>query len=63
MQILFLLFLHELYFLFRESPQLVAVLKEMKEGLDTVRIKVQALTAKVLCSVEPIRKANEIFCV
>ncbi|CAB4297815.1 unnamed protein product [Prunus armeniaca] len=30
-----------------EAPQLAAVLKEMKEGLDTVRIKVQALTAKV----------------
>ncbi|CAA0814414.1 Sas10/Utp3/C1D family [Striga hermonthica] len=31
----------------RESPQLVALLKEMKGGLDTVRIKIQALTAKV----------------
>ncbi|GER51230.1 12-oxophytodienoate reductase [Striga asiatica] len=30
-----------------ESPQLVALLKEMKGGLDTVRIKIQALTEKV----------------
>ncbi|KAK6145925.1 hypothetical protein DH2020_019794 [Rehmannia glutinosa] len=31
----------------RESPQLVALLKEMNGGLDTVRNKIQALTAKV----------------
>ncbi|XP_051134564.1 uncharacterized protein LOC127253831 [Andrographis paniculata] len=31
----------------KEAPQLVGVLKEMKEGLDTVRSKIQALTAKV----------------
>ncbi|KAL0417635.1 UNVERIFIED_CONTAM: Neuroguidin [Sesamum radiatum] len=31
----------------REAPQLVTVLKEMKEGLDTLRNKIQALTAKV----------------
>ncbi|XP_072952294.1 uncharacterized protein [Typha angustifolia] len=31
----------------REAPRLVAVLKEMKEGLDNVRNKVQALTQKV----------------
>ncbi|KAF8024735.1 hypothetical protein BT93_F1803 [Corymbia citriodora subsp. variegata] len=31
----------------REAPQLAAVLKEMKEGLDTVKAKVQALTAKI----------------
>ncbi|KAL8524684.1 hypothetical protein ACS0TY_014330 [Phlomoides rotata] len=31
----------------RESPQLVALLKEMKEGLDTVRNKIQALMDKV----------------
>ncbi|GER28929.1 Sas10/Utp3/C1D family [Striga asiatica] len=31
----------------RESPQLVALLKEMKCGLDTFRNKIQALTAKV----------------
>ncbi|PIN14756.1 hypothetical protein CDL12_12612 [Handroanthus impetiginosus] len=31
----------------RESPQLVSVLKEMKEGLDTVRNKILALTDKV----------------
>ncbi|KAH6778044.1 Sas10/Utp3/C1D family [Perilla frutescens var. hirtella] len=31
----------------RESPQLVALLKEMKEGLDNVRSKIQALTDKV----------------
>nr|CAN69547.1 hypothetical protein VITISV_005614 [Vitis vinifera] len=31
----------------KEASQLVAVLKEMKEGLDAVRSKVQALTAKV----------------
>lgn len=31
----------------RQAPQLVTVLKEMKEGLDTVTSKVQALTAKV----------------
>ncbi|KAK9270342.1 hypothetical protein L1049_025921 [Liquidambar formosana] len=31
----------------KEAPQLVALLKEMKEGLDAVRSKVQALTAKV----------------
>lgn len=32
-----------------QSPQLLAVLKEMKSGLDTVRAKVQALTQKVSC--------------
>ncbi|RWR90980.1 neuroguidin-B isoform X1 [Cinnamomum micranthum f. kanehirae] len=31
----------------KESPQLVALLKEMKVGLDAVRSKVQALTVKV----------------
>ncbi|XP_019055725.1 PREDICTED: neuroguidin isoform X2 [Nelumbo nucifera] len=31
----------------KESPQLVALMKEMKEGLDAVRSKVQALTVKV----------------
>lgn len=31
----------------RQAPQLVTVLKDMKEGLDTVSLKVQALTAKV----------------
>ncbi|GMP45691.1 hypothetical protein CsSME_00014129 [Camellia sinensis var. sinensis] len=30
-----------------EAPRLAAVLKEMKEGLDMLRSKVQALTAKV----------------
>ncbi|KAK4722549.1 hypothetical protein R3W88_012782 [Solanum pinnatisectum] len=32
----------------RQAPQLVTVLKEMKVGLDTVSLKVQALTAKHL---------------
>ena len=31
----------------REAPQLATVLREMKEGLDVVRSKVEALTAKV----------------
>ncbi|XP_057783503.1 uncharacterized protein LOC131001203 isoform X2 [Salvia miltiorrhiza] len=31
----------------RESPQLVALLKEMKEGLDNVRSKIESLTSKV----------------
>ncbi|KAG5543780.1 hypothetical protein RHGRI_016512 [Rhododendron griersonianum] len=31
----------------REAPQLGALLKEMKDGLDVVRSKVQAITAKV----------------
>ncbi|XP_060199096.1 uncharacterized protein LOC132627650 [Lycium barbarum] len=31
----------------RQAPQLVTVLKEMKQGLDTVSSKIQALTAKV----------------
>lgn len=31
----------------RQAPQLATVLKEMKSGLDTVSLKVQALTAKV----------------
>ena len=33
--------------LIREAPQLAALLKEMKDGLDIVRSKVDALTAKV----------------
>lgn len=33
--------------IFRESPQLVTLLKEMKDGLDAVRSKIQALTVKV----------------
>lgn len=37
----------------REAPQLAAALKEMKEGLDTVKAKVQALTAKVKASQFP----------
>ena len=32
----------------REVPQLKAVLKEMKEGLDIVTNKIQALTEKVI---------------
>ncbi|KAL4358883.1 hypothetical protein AHAS_Ahas08G0021900 [Arachis hypogaea] len=32
---------------FREAPHLAALLKEMKEGLDTVNRKIQSLTAKV----------------
>ncbi|KAH7524787.1 hypothetical protein FEM48_Zijuj06G0156200 [Ziziphus jujuba var. spinosa] len=36
----------------REMPQMVGLLKEMKDGLDSVRTKVQALTAKV--------KANQL---
>lgn len=31
----------------KEAPQLVAILKEMKDGLDAVRSKVEALTVKV----------------
>ena len=31
----------------REAPQLATLLREMKEGLDVVRSKVEALTAKV----------------
>ncbi|XP_061371750.1 uncharacterized protein LOC133314303 [Gastrolobium bilobum] len=31
----------------KEAPQLTALLKEMKEGLDAVRHKIQSLTAKV----------------
>lgn len=33
--------------LFSEAPQLVALLKEMKQGLDTLGNKIEALTAKV----------------
>ncbi|RRT32660.1 hypothetical protein B296_00047896, partial [Ensete ventricosum] len=33
---------------FRDSPQLVALLKEMKDGLDVVRSKVDVLTQKVV---------------
>lgn len=36
----------------KEAPQLTALLKEMKDGLDAVRSKVEALTAKV--------KANQL---
>lgn len=38
----------------REAPQLTAVLKEMKEGLDAVRTKVEALTPKVGSFARPI---------
>jgi hypothetical protein len=31
----------------REAPQLTALLKEMKEGLDAVRSKIEGLTTKV----------------
>ncbi|KAL4604468.1 hypothetical protein ACB092_10G195800 [Castanea dentata] len=34
----------------KQAPQLATLLKEMKEGLDTVRTKVQALTFKVKAS-------------
>ncbi|KAL2549357.1 Sas10/Utp3/C1D family [Forsythia ovata] len=43
---------------FAEAPQLVAVLKEMKDGLDTATTKVQALTAEV--KAENIRIADGI---
>lgn len=36
-----------MFILLREAPQLVAALREMKEGLDKVTAKVQDLTAKV----------------
>lgn len=36
-----------LYWVCREASQLAALLKEMKEGLDNVRRKIQSLTAKV----------------
>ncbi|XP_052731812.1 uncharacterized protein LOC108331826 isoform X3 [Vigna angularis] len=38
-----------------KSPKLAALLKEMKEGLDTVRLKVQSLTAKI----RPIDKKQQ----
>ncbi|XP_050157549.1 uncharacterized protein LOC126631470 [Malus sylvestris] len=38
----------------QEAPQLAALLREMKEGLDTMRAKVQALTAKVKANNYPI---------
>ncbi|THU75062.1 hypothetical protein C4D60_Mb04t39950 [Musa balbisiana] len=40
----------------RDSPQLVALLKEMKDGLDVVRSKVDVLTQKVI---RPIDKKLE----
>ncbi|KAL2549325.1 Sas10/Utp3/C1D family [Forsythia ovata] len=43
---------------FAEAPQLIAVLKEMKDGLDTATTKVQALTAEV--KAENIRTADGI---
>ncbi|KAM1465580.1 hypothetical protein ACFX15_043422 [Malus domestica] len=42
----------------QEALQLAALLREMKEGLDTVRAKVQALTAKVKANNYP--RANII---
>lgn len=39
-----------IYCVCREASQLAALLKEMKEGLDTVRRKIQSLTAKVGCT-------------
>ncbi|KAL5145285.1 Neuroguidin [Glycine soja] len=36
-----------IYWVCREAPKLAALLKEMKEGLDTVRRKIQSLTATV----------------
>ena len=47
---------------YREASQLVAVLKEMKEGLDAVRSKVQALTAKVLKSLSSNSQFHVSFC-
>jgi hypothetical protein len=38
----------------REAPQLIALLKEMKEGLDAVRSKIEGLTTKVGIIVSPI---------
>ncbi|XP_031495749.1 uncharacterized protein LOC116261230 [Nymphaea colorata] len=40
----------------RDGPQLVGLLKEMKEGLDTVRSKVQALMEKVKENIFPTRE-------
>lgn len=34
-------------FIYREAPQLVTVLKDIKGGLDDLRAKVQLLTSKV----------------
>lgn len=45
---------------FREAPQLAAVLKEMKDGLDKVRSKVQTITAKV--EISPFVRAFEACC-
>lgn len=46
----------------REAPQLVAVLKEMKEGLDAVRVKVQALTEKVFSYLSDVTEFMFLFC-
>ena len=46
---------------YREASQLAAVLKEMKEGLDAVRGKVQALTAKVLDSLSDDSQIHVFF--
>lgn len=39
----------------KEAPQLVALLKELKEGLDVVRSKIEALTAKVKADCLPTK--------
>ena len=46
---------------YREASHLAAVLKEMKEGLDAVRGKVQALTAKVLDSLSDDSQIHVFF--
>lgn len=50
-----------LYLVYSEAPQLFALLKEMKEGLDSIRSKIQSLTVQVWYHIICIKERSLLF--